>query len=287
MPRIAILTPNPKDEAAEGRWSEVYQRMVAPLAPEGVEVEGRSWTDAGDLTGFDLVMPMVIWGYHRQAAQWIEAVTKWQQAGVKLANHPDVLRWNTDKRYLGRLLERGAPVIPTLFVDRADEAAVADAFATFGADRLVVKPQISASAYRTLRLFPGEPIVDGPKGAALIQPYMSAIETEGEVSLFYFDRAFSHAIRKVPKAEDFRVQPEWGGNITTIEAPAEARAAAEQILAVVDEPLLYARIDLTRDPAGAWVLVELELIEPDLYLGHAPDKGAMFARAVAKAAEGG
>lgn len=280
MPAIVILTPNPEDEAHQGRWREVFQRMADSLAAEGVEVEGRAWTEAGALTAFPLVLPLMVWGYHREAARWVEAVTGWRAAGVRLVNPPDVLRWNSDKRYLDRLAKRGAPIPPSLFVDRATPEAVAEAAARFGADRLVVKPRISASAYQTLRLRPGDPLDDGPRGAAIIQPYLPSVEREGEISLFFFSGRYSHAVGKVAAEGDFRVQPEWGGEISGIEPPPDMLAVARAVLAAVDEPLLYARVDLVRDLEERPVLIELELVEPDLYLGHAADRGAAFARAV-------
>jgi hypothetical protein len=111
----------------------------------------------------------------------------------------------------------------------------------------------------------------------LIQPMMNAIATEGEYSLFYFGGAFSHAILKIPSAGDFRVQEQFGGREITIEASAEAHAVAEQALRAAPGEALYARIDMVRGADGALRLMELELIEPALFLSHAPDGGKLFA----------
>src|SRR5690606_9388824 len=110
----------------------------------------------------------------------------------------------------------------------------------------VVKPAVSASAYRTLRLAPGDRLDGAPEGATMIQPYLPAIETEGETSLVFLGGAFSHAIRKVARPGDFRVQPEWGGIISAATPEADQMAAARAVLEAVEEPLLYARIDLVR-----------------------------------------
>lgn len=281
--RIAILTPDPADPARQGRWGEVFDRMAGPLREAGVEVDGPAWTEAGDLTGHDLVLPLTTWGYHRAGAGWAEQVGTWEAAGVRLRNPGSVLRWNSEKGYLGRLAERGAPVPTTIYVERVTAGAMAEAAARFGTDRLVAKPRVSASAYRTLRWRAGEPLERGPEGPALIQPYLSAIEAEGELSLFYLGGRYSHAVRKVPRSGDFRVQPEYEGVITAVEPGADEQAAAEAILAAVEEPLLYARVDLVRGLEGRPVLMELELVEPDLYLGHAPDRGRRFVEAVLEA----
>jgi hypothetical protein len=114
----------------------------------------------------------------------------------------------------------------------------------------------------------------------MIQPYLPDIETGGEISLFYFAGRYSHAVSKRPQPGEFRVQPEFDGIIRAYTPQAEEIEAAERILAAVEEPLLYARVDLVRGLDGAPQLIELELIEPDLYLGYAADTGAKFAEAV-------
>ena len=114
----------------------------------------------------------------------------------------------------------------------------------------------------------------------MIQPYLKSIETEGETSLLFFGGRFSHAVNKRPVPGDFRIQMQFGGLYTAVTPEDDAMALAQQVLTAIDEPLLYARIDLARDHAGAWVLMEAELIEPDFYLDHDPANGAGFARAV-------
>ena len=279
--RICILTPDPADPAFEGRWSEVRDRMVAPLAAEGARVESRPWVEEPtDLRPFDLVLPLVTWGYHRAHDQWVRRCREWRTLDVRILNPPSVLEWNADKLYLERLYELGAPVIPTVFVDRVAEADLAALAGRFGSEVLIVKPQVSASAYQTLRVRPGDPLAGAPDGRAMVQPYLDAVEGEGELSLIFFSGAFSHAIRKVAAPGDFRVQPEWGGRISAYDPPADVRAAAEAILAAVEEPLLYARVDMVRDASGRPMLMELELVEPDLYLQHDAAGGRTFVEAV-------
>lgn len=284
MAQLCILTPDPSDESFHGRWREVFGRMAEPLEAAGAKVEGRAWTEAGDLGGFDLVLPLMTWGYHRDHGRWIEATRDWETAGLPVMNPPSVLRWNSDKAYLQRLGEAGAPAVPTVHVPAVSEDALADARARFGVERLVVKPAVSASAYKTLRLGPGDPLDGAPEGATMIQPYLPAIETEGETSLIFLGGRFSHAIRKAPQPGDFRVQPEWGGIISAIEPTPDQHSAAERILAAVEEPLLYARIDLVPGLDGAPLMMEAELIEPDLYLGYDAEAPGRFARAVLAAA---
>jgi glutathione synthase/RimK-type ligase-like ATP-grasp enzyme len=290
LSRVAILTPDPADAV---KWSELpgalFAQMTAPLAGAGLEACPEPWTrvEPEALAAYDLVLPLLIWGYHFDIACFRAAVGRWAEAGVRLRNPAPVLMWNCDKRYLGVLAGNGAPTIPTLFVDQlrpADLERAADAFRT---ETLVVKPQVSGGAWQTLRLAPGEPLAGAPEGPAMIQPFLPAIGDEGELSLFYFDRRFSHAVRKRPGAGDFRVQVQFGGVNEACDPPAEAIAAAEAALAAVEEPLLYARVDLIRGLDGRFALIEIELIEPDLFLAYdrrAPERFAAAVRAAAEAA---
>jgi hypothetical protein len=278
--RVAILTPDRAGEGFRTRWPDVLERNAAPLREAGIEVEARDWAEATDLAGFDLVLPLLVWGYPFVPRQWLDSIDRWETESVRLHNPAPVLRWNSDKAYLGRLADRGAPVVPTLYAERLTPDLMESAARDFGVDRLVAKPQISSSAWQTIRWSPGEPLDGGPEGAAMVQPYLAEIERSGEISMLYFAGAFSHAISERPQPGDFRVHPEFDGIIAAHDPDPDERQAAERILAAVDEPLLYARIDLARGLDGARQLVELELIEPDLYLGYDAGAGPRFAAAV-------
>jgi glutathione synthase/RimK-type ligase-like ATP-grasp enzyme len=278
--RVAILTPDRTSEGFRTRWPEVIERNAEPLRRAGLEVEARDWAEARDLAGFDLVLPLLVWGYPFAPRQWAAAIDRWEGEGVRLRNPASVLRWNADKIYLERLAGRGAPVVPTRHYDRLSETLLEEAALAFGTDRLVAKPRISSSAWQTIRWSPGSPLAGGPEGAAMVQPYLPEIERSGEVSMIYFGGDFSHAISKRPQPGDFRVQPEFDGIIAAYRPGPAEHGAAERILAAVEEPLLYARIDLVRGLDGAPQLIELELIEPDLYLGYDEGAGERFARAV-------
>ncbi|MBU1325080.1 MAG: transporter [Alphaproteobacteria bacterium] len=281
---VVILTPDPADPSYAGQWPDVLARHQAALAGAGVESRSEPWTDHVDsgaaLAAAPLVLPLVAWGYHRDHARWTAACAAWARDGVRMLNPPGVLGWNSDKSYLGRLADRGVPIPPTVWAEAPAQADVDAAFDRFGVDTIVVKPRVSGGAWKTLRLSRGETLTDAPDGPALIQPYLPSIETEGETSLLFFDRRFSHAVRKTPVPGEFRIQVQFGGRYQSVEPPPEALALAETVLAGIDEDLLYARIDMARGPDGDWVLMEAELIEPDLYLAQAPDGGAAFARAV-------
>jgi hypothetical protein len=228
--RIAILVPAADGAYGGTRWPDVLARMVEPLEAAGMDVAAVDWTTDADLTGFDLVLALLAWGYHRDG-DWTGQVGRWQAAGVRLQNPPAVLRWNADKIYLGDFAAKGAPVVPTLFVEQVTEAAMHDAATRFGTDRLIAKPRISASAFRTIRWSPGTPLDGAPTDAAMIQPFMANVLDSGEPSLLYFDGRLSHAVSKVPQPGDFRVQPEFNGVLTPYDPAPDELAAAEAALA--------------------------------------------------------
>jgi hypothetical protein len=200
---------------------------------------------------------------------------------LPLANPADVLARNSDKRYLERLGELGVAIPPTLWTNGATAEQLDAAFATTGAQRLIVKPTVSGGAWKTQRVERGQTLHAEPQGAAMIQPYLSTIETEGETSMLFFGGRLSHVINKRPVPGEFRIQVQYGGVYTPLDAaPAGALELAEQVLAAIGVPLLYARIDAVPDVDGRWLLMEAELIEPDFYLGADPRRGAGFAEAV-------
>lgn len=282
--RIAILTPDPADATRTDGWQEVFERLAAALAGGGIAAVPTPWTahvdDGRRLLDYPLVLPLLAWGYHLKHAEWLRACRAWQDAGVRIANPAAVLADNSDKRYLAALERRGVAIPPTSWTERVDQAQVDAMFDATGAECLIVKPTVSGGAWKTLRLRRGDALEGAPDGAAMLQPYLPTIETEGETSLLYFGGRFSHAVNKRPVPGDFRIQSEYGGAYRAVDPPPAALALAQQVLDAVETPLLYARIDLVPDAAGRWLLMEAELIEPDLYLGQAPDAGAAFSGAV-------
>lgn len=275
MLTIAILTPS---SDYEEHWQPVAARYCALL---GTGAELRTWNDPGDLSGFDLILPLMAWGYQRAPARWFHALDAWEAAGLRFANPVATLRWNTNKDYLFDLAEAGVAIVPSRLAHALTRNDVAEVRAAFACETLVIKPTISGGADGTYRLGPDDPIpFDVLEREMLIQPLMPAIASEGEYSLFYLGGQFSHAILKIPEAGDFRVQEQFGGREVTVEAPSAARTLAEAAMAVAPGPLTYARVDMVRGDDGGFYLMELELIEPSLFLDHASDGGAAFVSAV-------
>lgn len=278
--RAAIFVPAP-DYPEEWDWA--YEVEAAVLLRAGFSVEARPWTEAGDLAGFDLVSPLVAWGYHEDPPLWHALLDRIERDGVPMLNPVPLLRWNSDKRYLVELAAKGVATIPTRMSESLCEADLDAARGEFG-DVLVIKPPVSASAYGTHRLRRGDSVPpDALARPMMMQPFLQSISDEGEYSVMLFGGRFSHAIVKRPKAGDYRVQPHLGGSEQPCEPPAGAIDLAHAALGAAPAKAAYARVDMVRDNDGNLAIIELELIEPALWLQHAPDGGDSFAAALRSA----
>ena len=244
------------------------------FAAAGMTLSPRPW-DSGPGDG-DATLALFAWGYHFDVARWEALLAAWP-ADRPLFNPPALLTWNTRKTYLRDLAAAGVPIVPSRF-GHADDASVAAAFDAFGCDELVVKPQVSAGSHQTVRLRRGEAVE--PLGDAILQPFLPAIVDEGELSLFAIGGRFNHAARKVATGGDFRIQPQFGGRFTRYTPDAEALAVFDATLAALPQAPLYARIDLLRRADGQLALIEVEAIEPDLYVELEPDVPARLAAAL-------
>jgi glutathione synthase/RimK-type ligase-like ATP-grasp enzyme len=276
--RIAFLVPAP-DYPEPWRWA--FDVEAAALIAAGAEVDAISWTEDRDLSDYDLILPLVVWGYHLQYERWLAFLDRAEAQGWPLVNPPTLLRWNGDKAYLAELAELGVPTVPTLAVEQCCDADLDEARRRFDCDWLVIKPPVSASASGTHRLGPNDDLPPASRRQPMIlQPLIEEIGKTGEFSLMFFDGEYSHAVVKRPKSGEFRVQPHLGGVTLPSKAPPGAQRLAMASLDAGPAKAAYARVDIVPDDEGVLRIMELELIEPALFLDHAPDGGAAFTRAI-------
>ena len=280
-PRIAIATCDSYEEL------KVDDRMLAEaLRARGAEATSLVWDEAdGEWGEFDLCLVRSTWDYHDRHEDFL-AWARRVEAATALRNPADLIAWNSDKRYLRELGEGGVPTVPTVWVERGADVDLATLLGREGWDEVVVKPVVDLGAKNLHRVGAGEAqaalAAVLARHDAMVQPFLASLEAEGELSLIFLDGAFSHAVRKRPAAGDFRVQSIWGGTFEATTPGAEHLRVAEQALAQLDEKPLYARADLVTDAAGNPALIELELIEPNLYLSTHPAATGQLANAVLK-----
>lgn len=263
--------PDKRGDAFE--FDEELASLRSGLTPLGLSIEPVLWDEADrHAEDYDALLPLMVWDYFEgNEARFLDIMARANQT-TPVLNTPELLRWNSDKAYLEELAAKGAKVIPTLRVDGVTPDDAARAFETFGTDRIVIKPQVGGGAWRQALYAKGEswPEADKlPPEGALIQPFLPSVTAEGEYSFLYFGGAFSHALLKTAKPGDYRIQSLYGGAEEGYIPTEDEKAVAEAVLATLDTPPLYARVDLLRGLDGQLALIELEMIEPYLYLPHA------------------
>lgn len=278
-----MLVPDP-DYPEPWQWT--FDPEAAALRNAGADVEPIAWTKADDLSSFDLVLPLIVWGYHLDYARWLRLLERAETQDWPMVNPPALLRWNGDKAYLAELADAGVSTVPTLAVESCCDADLEEARRRFSSDWLVIKPPVSASASGTYRLGSGDDLPKDSRGRPMIiQPLIEEIAKTGEFSLMLFDGEFSHAVVKRPRSGDFRVQPHYGGVTVPASPPPGALELAQQALAAAPARATYARVDIVPDDDGTLCIMELELIEPALFLDLAPGSTDRFTSAVLRSAE--
>jgi glutathione synthase/RimK-type ligase-like ATP-grasp enzyme len=266
------------------------------LAEVGVRAAIVNWDDAEvDWSAFDLVLLRSTWDYSFRLGEfraWAERVA----ATTRLLNPLTVILWNTDKHYLQQLETAGVPIVPSLFVEPGEDAAMAIRrfLAQHHLDELVVKPAIGSGAREVQRHPRSE--LDAIRAhverltttgrSVFLQPYLDQVHDHGETALVYFGGRFSHAIRKGPllRAGQGPTQELFAREEITprIASAAELEVGARALAVCPGETLLYARVDLIRDETGQPCVLELEVAEPSLFLTHAPGAAQRFAREIIK-----
>jgi hypothetical protein len=256
---------------------------ILPLNDLGWDVTTLSWSEPqANWDDFDIAVIRTTWDYQKRPQEFLDVLARIEASSARLENSIDIVKWNLDKRYLREVEERGSPIVPTIWDAAYDQRSFYRWMADLGADELIIKPTISATAEHTYRLseFDEELTAVFAERAFMVQPFLNSVLDEGEYSLFYFNGEYSHTILKAPKPADFRVQEEHGGIITAVEPTDELLAAGQKAFDLIGSALLYARVDLVRDVGGRFVVMELELIEPALYLRMDEDSPARFAAAI-------
>ena len=280
--RLAFLTPAP-DYPEPCDWA--FDVEAEAVRSRGVEVDGVPWTEGRDLSSYDLVLPLVAWGYHERYPQWLGFLDDLQAKGLPVVNPPELLRWNSDKDYLKELGAKGIPTVLTIEADALEDVDLAAAADRFGTTELVIKPPVSGGAFGTHRMRVGDPIpASERRQRMMIQPFLPGIATEGEYAVILFGGTYSHTVVKRPKSGDFRVQPHLGGSTEPCDPPTGGIELAQAALAAAPTDATYARVDIVRGPDEQLQIMELELIEPALFLDVSPHGKDAFADAIIAAA---
>jgi glutathione synthase/RimK-type ligase-like ATP-grasp enzyme len=281
-PRVALATYEKAPQLAPDD-----RGLIPALDRAGIDAVATVWSRDREWTLFDTVVIRSCWDYHKRTGEFLSWVDRLAANRIPTWNSPDTIRWNADKRYLLDLAKSGTATVPTIVVSLGTVDDIVAASAANGWMRFVVKPAVSASGYETHAL--AAPLDDAATalisrtlavGDVLVQPFVEEVERDGEYSFMYIDGALSHATVKRAAAGEFRVQTEYGGSVTAVEPPAGLAAQAARALGAIPVTPLYARVDGVAR-GDEFLLTELELIEPNLFLEYAPGATERLAGAIA------
>jgi glutathione synthase/RimK-type ligase-like ATP-grasp enzyme len=266
--------------------------LIGALAEIGLDAEPVQWDDRSvDWRTYETLVLRSTWDYHLRVVEFEAWLSMLEREGISLWNPASVVRWNMHKGYL-RGLQQGGLLIPdTRWMTKGSGIALPRVLRDAGWTEAIVKPAISASATKTSRVRAGSSS-DADNFAllleqadVLVQEVVPEVARDGEWSLMLIGGSFSHATLKKPRAGDFRVQQELGGSADPATAPSIVVAAAERIAAHIPGRWLYARIDGVVTPRG-FMLMEMECIEPVLFLEQAPGSYERFAAGLRSVMEG-
>jgi glutathione synthase/RimK-type ligase-like ATP-grasp enzyme len=267
--------------------------LLEELRRRGLRSEPIVWDDdAVDWRAWDVVLIRSCWDYHLQVERFCAWLDRLECEGVLVMNPPALVRWNIHKRYLLDVARNGVRVPPTRVASRDSGRSLAAEIDDAGWPATVIKPAISASGHGA-RLVRGRPTSQDEReygallaiGDVVLQAWVPEVRTRGEWSLVFFDRRYSHAVLKRAAPGEFRVQIEWGGSVHTQEPPRAIVADAQAVVDALDAGAVYARIDGT-DVQGRLMIMEVELIEPELFLDRHPAAAGRLADVVTRGLSG-
>jgi glutathione synthase/RimK-type ligase-like ATP-grasp enzyme len=291
---VIILTDDRYEAPRQENWYVAQllgeeRLLIAGLETRGLRTRRVAWSNPDfDWNQSRAAVFRSTWDYFKRFAEfsaWMDRVEK----STQLFNAPELARWNIDKHYLRDLAERGVNVPETQFIERGEATTLRAAMHANGWSEAILKPAVSGAARHTYRLNAAnleahEPVLRGllRDEAMMLQPFLDSVLTKGELSLMVIDGHCTHAVRKIAKTGDFRVQDDHGGTVHPHTPSAAEIAFAEQAVAACPQAPLYARVDAVHDESGELSLMELELVEPELFFRFHPPAADALAAAIAE-----
>jgi glutathione synthase/RimK-type ligase-like ATP-grasp enzyme len=275
--KIAFVTYKKQEKYSTGTTHDEDETLLSFLGNKGLDIEPVIWNDpAINWTKYEVAMLKSPWDYHELFPAFSDWLNKLETLGIKLLNPYKIIRWNSDKHYMKEIEDDSLAIITSLFFEMNTKPDLQEFFTKLNTEKLIVKPCISASAKHTFIVTPQNVAECQNKlhklledDSFIVQPFAEEI-LNGELSFIFLGGVYSHCILKLPKSGDFRVQHFHGGTVRSFEPDAKLIADAQEYVNRFAKDCLYARVDGLMIN-NSFRLMELELIEPYLFLGMHPD----------------
>ena len=265
--------------------SEDDQVLIQAMRNAGMEPVSVIWDQPQDWAAFDVVVLRSIWDYHLKYPRFLAWLDELDAAGVPVHNSTSLVRWNADKKYMLELEQKGVRITPSRLASADDDVTLAAIAAETQWRSLVIKPTVASTGYETW-------LCETPVSAeseqqftkqkramnVLVQEYAAGVQ-QGEVSMVFLDGAYSHSVLKRAAGSEFRVHIEHGGTVESVFPDAAQIAWAESVVAAAPGSWTYARVDLVTDTDGP-LLMELELLDPELFFKYEPASAARMINAL-------
>lgn len=283
MKNIAVLTSLQMPDLLP------YDHEILSLlnAVPGISAKPVIWeTQWEQLCDFQLALFRTTWGYHEKIENFKEFLNFLDAIKLPAYNPTSIVRSNLHKFYLKELASKGVDILPTEFIEQDTQVGLKSIVETNSWSQFILKPAVSAGSYKTF-LFDMEDIDEAEiifselkkHGDVLVQKYVDSVRTLGEFSTIYFSNGYSYSVNKLPDKDDFRVQYQYGGQYKLIELPKLVAEQSDFVASLFVKDCLYTRIDGLIYEDNFYVM-EVELIEPDLYLNINPDGIREFVNSV-------
>ncbi len=269
------------------------QLVVDALKNRGLKVTRKAWDDPHfDWSTTQYALFRTTWDYfdrYAEFSEWLEKTSK----QTRFINSKELIYWNIDKHYLQDLSKAGVTIPKTVFVQKGSTATLVESITKaksehgFIADTYILKPCVSGAARHTYKIAE-DGVTDYESifqelvknEAMMLQEFQYNIVSEGEISMMVFNGEFTHAVLKIAKKGDFRVQDDFGGTVNHYSPTAEQIAFTKTVVHAAPELPIYARVDIFKDNNGNWALAELEIFEPELWFRLNPAAANVLAKGI-------
>ena len=264
---------------------EYDQQVMNRLNSRGFNALPVIWDHVQNIDDFDFYLFRTTWGYHFKEKEFRKFIRNLKLNRKRVLNPANIIENNIHKFYLRDLMTRGIDIIPTYFLEKNSKQDLNKISEKLGTKELILKPAVSAASHNTYKISAvsadTQLLLDDLSGRhdLLVQAFEPEIMKSGEFSTIYFHNGFHYTVNKIPASGDYRIQRDYGGKYELADPPPEVLTKSGEIAGKFINNCLYARIDGVLS-SGKFKLMEVEMIEPDLYMDLIPEAVEQYVKSV-------